>query len=98
MVIGVDRSFVRLNRNGLVAKHEKKNSQPQRYNDKNGSPLSSAEASKRPFQAASSNVLLVRAELTDFWRCSLEAKWNVSRHYILYPNPYPKVRTLTSFW
>ena len=46
--------------------------------------------SQRPFQALSSNVLLVRAELTDFWRCCLEDGWHVDQHYILYPNPYPK--------
>eukprot|EP00521_Asterionellopsis_glacialis_P015351 CAMPEP_0195300386 /NCGR_PEP_ID=MMETSP0707-20130614/27311_1 /TAXON_ID=33640 /ORGANISM="Asterionellopsis glacialis, Strain CCMP134" /LENGTH=337 /DNA_ID=CAMNT_0040363061 /DNA_START=109 /DNA_END=1125 /DNA_ORIENTATION=+ len=75
LVIGVDRSFTRLSKNSLDLKNE--------TND-------ATKECERPFQALSSNVILVRAELTDFWRCSLEANWNVCRHYILYPNPYPK--------
>lgn len=75
-IIGVDRSFVRLNRNDL--------------NKKGDNDFDSNKNSQRPFQAVSSNVLLVRAELTDFWRCCLNAKLEVDQHYILYPNPYPK--------
>lgn len=45
---------------------------------------------------AAENVWLVRAELIDFWRCCLQAKWNIDRHYILYPNPYPKKSRLKS--
>uniref|UniRef100_A0A6U6HII1 tRNA (guanine(46)-N(7))-methyltransferase n=1 Tax=Odontella aurita TaxID=265563 RepID=A0A6U6HII1_9STRA len=76
-IVGVDRSFVRLNRNNLEG---------------DDSFINPSEESQRPFQALSSNVLLVRAELTDFWRCCLDAEWNIEKHFILYPNPYPKVR------
>lgn len=44
------------------------------------------------------NVLLVRAELSDFWRCCLDAKWKIDGHYLLYPNPYPKKARLKSRW
>ena len=76
IVIGIDRSFVRLNKNGL--------------NSEISISVETSEESQRPFQAVSANTLLVRAELTDFWRCCLETDWDIVKHYILYPNPYPK--------
>jgi tRNA G46 methylase TrmB len=36
------------------------------------------------------DYLLVRAELGDFWRLAVEAGWRLERHYLLYPNPWPK--------
>ncbi len=36
------------------------------------------------------NVLLVQADLIDFWRLALQAGWQLKRHLLLYPNPYPK--------
>ncbi|WP_447555265.1 tRNA (guanine(46)-N(7))-methyltransferase TrmB [Vreelandella sp. EE22] len=44
------------------------------------------------------NALLVRADLVDFWRLALEAGWAPARHYILYPNPYPKAAHLKMRW
>lgn len=34
--------------------------------------------------------LLVRADVYDFWRLALQAKWNITHHFIFYPNPWPK--------
>lgn len=42
------------------------------------------------------NVLLVRAELSSFWRLLVDEGWAFRRQYILYPNPYPKPRRLKS--
>lgn len=81
-VIGVDRSFVRLNRNENLR------------NENDGS----ADASLRPFQSVSSNTLLVRAELADFWRCCLNEGWKISHHYLLYPNPYPTKARIKQRW
>ena len=36
------------------------------------------------------NYLLLRADVDDFWRLALEAGWQLSHHYIFYPNPWPK--------
>lgn len=86
-VIGIDRSFVRLSKNALNRKNIlDADDDDQEVEEKK----SSSEESLRPFQAISSNTLLVRAELTDFWRCCLKSDWDISHHYILYPNPYPK--------
>eukprot|EP00584_Thalassiosira_punctigera_P005297 CAMPEP_0172539824 /NCGR_PEP_ID=MMETSP1067-20121228/10946_1 /TAXON_ID=265564 ORGANISM="Thalassiosira punctigera, Strain Tpunct2005C2" /NCGR_SAMPLE_ID=MMETSP1067 /ASSEMBLY_ACC=CAM_ASM_000444 /LENGTH=415 /DNA_ID=CAMNT_0013325567 /DNA_START=81 /DNA_END=1328 /DNA_ORIENTATION=+ len=47
------------------------------------------------------NVLLLRAELSDFWKCCVASPWwlrhvHVVQHYLLYPNPYPKKSRLKS--
>lgn len=44
------------------------------------------------------NCLMVRADVNDFWRLIVAAKWRVSQHYILYPNPYPKAAHLRKRW
>lgn len=36
------------------------------------------------------NYLLVQAECGDFWRLAAAAGWRLHRHYLLYPNPWPK--------
>ncbi len=44
------------------------------------------------------NALLLRADLVDFWRLALEDGWRPVRHYLLYPNPYPKAAHLKMRW
>lgn len=44
------------------------------------------------------NARLVRADLVDFWRLALDAGWRPARHYLLYPNPYPKSAHLKLRW
>ena len=44
------------------------------------------------------NLLLVRADLNDFFRLAAEAGWRPARHYILYPNPWPKAEHLKRRW
>lgn len=41
---------------------------------------------------------LVRADLNDFYRLVKAANWPVSKHYILYPNPWPKSKHLQRRW
>ena len=36
------------------------------------------------------NYLLLRADCGDFWRLAAQAGWRLHRHYLLYPNPWPK--------
>lgn len=40
------------------------------------------------------DYLLVRAECGDFWRLAAEQGWRAQRHYLLYPNPWPKANQL----
>ena len=45
------------------------------------------------------NVFFVRAELADFWRLWLESSLGpIQKHFLLYPNPYPKKRRFQSRW
>lgn len=58
----------------------------------------SAERLSREHGEVSDNALLVRADLVDFWRLALAAGWQPVRHYLLYPNPYPKAAHLKRRW
>lgn len=44
------------------------------------------------------NLVFVRADLVDFWRLLDEAGLRLARHYILYPNPWPKIGHLGRRW
>ena len=44
------------------------------------------------------NLDLVRADLVDYWRLMQEAEIRLARHYLLYPNPWPKIGHLARRW
>lgn len=44
------------------------------------------------------NLHLVRADVVDFWRLLREADVQLDRHYLLYPNPWPKIAHLGRRW
>ena len=44
------------------------------------------------------NLDLVRADLVDYWRLLHEANICLARHYLLYPNPWPKIGQLARRW
>lgn len=44
------------------------------------------------------NCLTLRADLVDFWRLMLEHRMHPARHYLLYPNPWPKKAQLGRRW
>ncbi len=41
---------------------------------------------------------VVRADVNDFWRLAVEAGWQPSHHFLLYPNPYPKSAHVQRRW
>ena len=65
VILGVDRSLVRLGRSG-------KDTLPYRQGSR----------------------IMVRADLTTFWRLAQGAGWCMSRTWLLYPNPWPKASQL----
>lgn len=73
LVIGVDKSAHRINRNV-------------------------DEVERDDGQGRVENYRLVRADLNDFYRLVVAAKWPISKHYILYPNPWPKAKHLQRRW
>lgn len=44
------------------------------------------------------NLDLVRADLVDYWRLLRDAGIRLDRHYLLYPNPWPKIGHLARRW
>lgn len=44
------------------------------------------------------NLLLLRADLNDFYRLAADAQWRLNKHFILYPNPWPKSAHLGRRW
>lgn len=44
------------------------------------------------------NMLLVRAELVDYWRLLHAEHITLARHFILYPNPWPKIGHIGRRW
>ena len=89
IVIGVDRSLVRLAQNN-------NNQQQPQVPSKTGNV---STQNQLLVQHISPNVWLVRAELVDFWRLLFhDPLVSVQHHYMLYPNPYPKRSRLSSRW
>lgn len=44
------------------------------------------------------NMAFVRADLVDYWRLLFDAGLRLARHYVLYPNPWPKIGHLGRRW
>jgi tRNA G46 methylase TrmB len=44
------------------------------------------------------NVVWLRAELASFWQLAFQAGWKLHRHFLLYPNPWPKPGQLMRRW
>ncbi len=54
--------------------------------DKSADRLSRADTKDAP-----TNMLLVRADLIDLWRLLAHAQLPITHHYVLHPNPWPKI-------
>lgn len=44
------------------------------------------------------NMVFARADLVDYWRLLADAGVRLARHYVLYPNPWPKIGHLGRRW
>ncbi|MGL1935573.1 MAG: tRNA (guanine-N(7)-)-methyltransferase [Fibrobacterales bacterium] len=44
------------------------------------------------------NVIIERADVIDFWRLLVEANVAIEKHFILYPNPWPKQSSFKKRW
>jgi len=55
---------------------------------------------RKPYPEAlmPTNMVLVHANLVDFWRLLADSGLRLARHYILYPNPWPKIGHLGRRW
>ncbi len=82
LVIGIDKSAVRINKHGKQEEYQ--------------------NTGKDHFDtdviSGGSNYRVIRADVIDFWRLVKNANWSVARHYLLYPNPYPKSAQVQKRW
>jgi len=62
-----------------------------------GLDKSADRLAKHP-QSVADNYRLLQVNLNDFWRLAVEANWQITHHYILYPNPWPKAKHLQRRW
>jgi len=44
------------------------------------------------------NTILVQAECADFWLLAKQSEWQLAKHSIYYPNPYPKAKHIKRRW
>jgi tRNA G46 methylase TrmB len=64
--------------------------------DKSSARLGRTGATSFPHREG--NAIWLRAELAAFWRLALTAGWRLQRHYLLFPNPWPKPGALQRRW
>lgn len=50
------------------------------------------------FPAREGNIFWIRSQLETFWKLAKEREWELVKHYLLYPNPYPKASQLQRRW
>ncbi len=63
--------------------------------DQSADRLSRNTAWSAPIPA---NFVCVRADLVDYWRLMLAAHVHPQKHFLLYPNPWPKIGHLARRW
>lgn len=63
--------------------------------DKSGHRLNKNECYE---QHGVDNFMLLRTDLNDFWRLAVEAQMLPEKHFILYPNPWPKAKHVQRRW
>lgn len=56
------------------------------------------KVSNEPFPYREGNVIWLRAELASLWQLAFQAGWKLHRHFLLYPNPWPKPGQLKRRW
>ncbi|MCW8995987.1 MAG: SAM-dependent methyltransferase [Psychromonas sp.] len=62
-----------------------------------GLDKSADRLAKHP-KSIADNYRLLQVNLNDFWRLAVDANWQLSHHYLLYPNPWPKAKHLQRRW
>jgi tRNA (guanine-N7-)-methyltransferase len=60
--------------------------------------LAAQEASAAPPPGWPPNLAFARADLVDYWRLLRGEGVRLARHYLLYPNPWPKIGHLSRRW
>jgi tRNA G46 methylase TrmB len=64
--------------------------------DRSAARLGKLRAASFPHREG--NMICLRAELSGFWWLALKAGWKLHRHFLLYPNPWPKPAQFNKRW
>lgn len=98
VVIGVDKSFDRVQKHGQQPEYREYINSFSAQST-NGNTEHDAEL-LNPGESfvVKDNYCVVRADVIDFWRLIQSLNWNIQKHYIFYPNPYPKSTQLQRRW
>lgn len=89
LVIGIDRSLVRLSKNAHY--HPSPHDEDEQDDGEEEEDVPDADQDQLP------NLCLVRAELESFWLMACQqTDWVIDKHYLLYPNPNPKSKLLSN--
>eukprot|EP00977_Amphora_coffeiformis_P017925 scaffold6026_cov163-Amphora_coffeaeformis.AAC.5 len=97
MIVGVDRSIVRL---GRIARDLTSWTDDELDDSIEEAKIDKEDSNRQHVQRVRDNVILVRAELVHFWRLWWQSGLveKTEQHYMLYPNPYPKKSRLKQRW
>jgi tRNA (guanine-N7-)-methyltransferase len=60
--------------------------------------LAAQDAFVAPLSGWPPNIGFARADLVDYWRLLRDEGIRLARHYLLYPNPWPKIGHLSRRW
>ena len=63
-----------------------------------GLDRSAKRLNKEDQEALPENCIIAQVDCIDFWRLAVKANWQLDKHYLLYPNPYPKSVQLKYRW
>ena len=66
--------------------------------DKSADRLERNEPHRVAHQVDGQHYYLFQVDLNDLWRLAVDAGWQLHKHYILYPNPWPKAKHLQRRW
>lgn len=97
VVIGVDKSFARVQKHGQQPEYQEYDPSLQKPSNKDSDENAKQPDVQESFMAKD-NYCVVRADVIDFWRLIQPLCWNIEKHFIFYPNPYPKSAQLQKRW
>ena len=66
--------------------------------DKSADRLERNDQHRHAHQVDGQVYHLFQVDLNDLWRLAVDAGWQLHKHYILYPNPWPKAKHLQRRW
>lgn len=93
VIVGIDKSLDRLQKHGQQLEYREYSEHASSISD----DIVNRQTGDEVFFSRD-NYCVVRADVIDFWRLINQHDWQVEKHYLLYPNPYPKASQVQKRW